>query len=129
MHFCKDMASLTLRLFLDLITSTPIPILSSSRYAILDPKKYGGSKNSLLFALVGGLNDKLQLPINGEVLMGEETHFILDSTLSSNFLLVRESQYCEKSREGTSRVDIVDISDNSNVNECDDHGDEDTSKI
>ena len=123
------MASLTLRLFLDLVTSTPIPIPSSSRYAILDPKKYGGSKNSLLFALLGGLNDELQLPIDGGVLMGEETHFILDSTLSSNFLLVRESQYCEKSREGASRVDIVDISNNSNVIECDNNGDEDISKI
>ena len=45
--------------------------------------------------------------------------------MSSDFLLVRESQYCEKSREGTSCVDLVDISNNPNVNECDDNGDED----
>ena len=61
--------------------------------------------------------------------MGKETHFVLDSTLSSDFLLVRESQCCEESRASTSRVDIVDISNNSNVNESDDNGNEDIYKI
>ena len=86
----------------------------------------GDQKIACCLHFVGGLDDELHLPI---ILMGEETHFVLDSTLSSDFLLRRESQYCEKSREGTSRVDIVDISDNSNVKECDDNGNEDISKI
>ena len=64
--------SQTLRLFLDSIISSPVSIVSSTRYALINPKHYGGTNDSTLFALVGGFDEELRVPIDGEVLMGDE---------------------------------------------------------
>ena len=103
--------SQTLRLFLDSVISSPVSIVSSTRYALINPKHYGGTNDSTLFALVGGFDEELRVPIDGGVLMGDEIIFVLDS-LTSDFLLVRDSS---KTQDlpfdvGTSRIDIVDIS-------------------
>ena len=49
----------TLRLFLDSVLSSPILIVSASRYAIINPKNYDGDRHSKLFALVGGFDEEL----------------------------------------------------------------------
>ena len=51
--------SQTLHLFLDSVMSTPILIVSASRYAIINPKNYEGDRHSKLFALVGGFDEEL----------------------------------------------------------------------
>ena len=83
--------SQTLRLFLDLVMSTPILIVSASRYAIINPKNYDGDRHSKLFALVGGFDEDLRVPIDGGVLLGDKQVFVLDSSLNSYYLLLKES--------------------------------------
>ena len=54
-----------LRLFLDSVMSSPISIIASSRYALINPKNYGSAKDSTLFALVGGFDEELHVTIDG----------------------------------------------------------------
>ena len=72
----------SLHLFLDSILSSPISTASSTRYALVNPKHYGGTAESTLFALVGGFDDELCVPVDGGVLMGDEFIFVLDSSLT-----------------------------------------------
>ena len=45
--------------------SSPILIVLASRYAIINPKNNDGDRHSKLFALVGGFDEELQVPIDG----------------------------------------------------------------
>ena len=107
--------SQTLCLFLDSVMSSPILIVSTSRYAIINPKNYISDRHSKLFALVGGFDEELQVPIDGRVLLGDEQVFVLDSTLTLDYLLLRESHKPLNlpTDVGASHINIEDISSDS----------------
>ena len=92
--------------------STTILLVSASRYAIINPKNYDGDRHSKLFALVGGFDEELQVPIDGGVLLGDKQVFVLDSSLTLDYLLLRVSHKPLNfpTDVGGSHINIEDIS-------------------
>ena len=104
--------SQTLRLFFDSIISSPNLIVSTSRYAIMNPKNYDGDRHSKFFALVGGFDEELRVPIDGGVVLGDKQVIVLDSSLNLDYLLLRESHkpLNKPTDIGSSHINIEDIS-------------------
>ena len=40
--------------------------------------------------LIGGFGEELHLPLDGGIMIGDELHFVLATTLSTSFMLVTE---------------------------------------
>ena len=72
-------------LFLDSFTIKPIILDCPNRFATFDPKEYGGSSQSQLFAIISSIGGDIHSPILEGVTIGEDFHFILDSSFSSIF--------------------------------------------
>ena len=87
----KSLKSWKISFYTNMLIHSHILIFSTSRYAIINPKNYDNDRHSKLFALVGGFDEELWVPIDGGVLLGDKQVFVLDSTLTLDYLLLREN--------------------------------------
>ena len=78
-------------LFLDSLSLEPIFVNCPLRFAMINPKDYGGSSNSEVFAIISSKEGDIQTRVNDGVTVADQFHFILDSTFTTKFLLIRNS--------------------------------------
>ena len=103
----------TVCLFLDTLNIKPIIIDCPGRFASFKPKDYGGSQ---VFAIISSTDGDIHSPLHDGVTIGDEFHFILDSTFSSTFLLKMNnasSSEGDQSNPSNMKDNIVCLSDNS----------------
>ena len=75
-------------LFLNSVDTQPILIDCVGRFAIINPRQYGGCSNSELFATISNPEGDFLAQVHDGVSIENEFHFVLDCTLANKFLLV-----------------------------------------
>ena len=103
-------------LFVDSILFEPILLDCQARFAMVNPKDFGGCSNSEMFAVISTSRGDIQTQVKDGIPSGDQFQFILDSRLSNKFLLMRNigsASKVDSSKNTTTKNEIVELSDTS----------------